>query len=870
MANTVTFKIKIDGSNELKNITFDAKELGEAFDAVQANVKGLKGELVSLSSAIQVMDGLASAVGQIQNIFSGLSAAYSLQESAETRLAQAMRNTMGATDAEIQAIKDLTAAQQRIGIVGDEVQLSAAQELATYLEFSDSLKTIIPVMNDMIAQQLGLGASAESATQIATMLGKVMNGQTEALSRYGYKFDDAQKYILKYGEESERVAVLAEVVEQSVAGMNEAMAQTPSGRMKQTANAIGDIKERLGAAVQEAMPLITILAEITMAATGVLKLATALQTLGNTAVFAKVKSSGLAAAQKIQAMAQRLLAATGYQAAAGTTALKVATAALYATLSLGLTIAIQAVIELLSSLFNRSKEAAAGIEEVNEAQDAFKNAAAGAKAEISGEIVKLEQLIKGKRNTAQAIKDLNNKYGKVFGCHKTAAEWYDVLTKKSAVYAKQIGFEAQAKVLASQIAAKELEKEEKKNRMAELGKKAANPKDYYGTVYYRSDQYKKDAKEWTALKGEVDAINNDLASLNVSFGACTKKMAEAADELGIVADGANDVDHKTRNLSDDLADYRKSIQAAIDKNRVFGNTSDEINVELSAMESGISSLITKYGLENAAIQELIAEYQNLKSARQQAVMADNLNNSISPIKTPAKLTGQAVTRESILPPDNEYRQALLLYNNLKGQLSSSDIPFFDKEKIKAAIKTLNDEWHFDKFEEIIPESGLSKATNSISELSGAMRSLSGIVDETTASWLEWGANLLSVIGQVLPKLATLFTANAAVAQTEGAAAVASIPYVGPVMAVAAIASIAAAVASIPKFANGGIAYGPTLGLFGEYPGAANNPEVVAPLNRLREMIEPSSGFGQVEFKIDGYALKGILKKVNRLDYRNNG
>lgn len=224
MANTVTFKIKIEGENEIKSITIDAEQLGKAFEAVQSNVKGLKSELVSLSSIVQLIDGATSAVGQLQGILSSYSSAYAAGEAAETRLAQAMRNTMGASDEEIQSIKDLAIAQQQLGVVDAGVQLAAAQELATYLEFSDSLKTIIPVLNDMIAQQLGLGASAESATQIATMLGKVMNGQTEALSRYGYKFDEAQKYILQYGDECDRAAILAEVVSDSVGGMNAANA----------------------------------------------------------------------------------------------------------------------------------------------------------------------------------------------------------------------------------------------------------------------------------------------------------------------------------------------------------------------------------------------------------------------------------------------------------------------------------------------------------------------------------------------------------------------------------------------------------------------------------------------------------------------
>lgn len=41
----------------------------------------------------------------------------------------------------------------------------------------------------------------------------------------------------------------------------------------------------------------------------------------------------------------------------------------------------------------------------------------------------------------------------------------------------------------------------------------------------------------------------------------------------------------------------------------------------------------------------------------------------------------------------------------------------------------------------------------------------------------------------------------------------------------------------PKFANGGIVYGPTMGIMGEYAGARSNPEVIAPLSKLREMLD---------------------------------
>jgi TP901 family phage tail tape measure protein len=46
---------------------------------------------------------------------------------------------------------------------------------------------------------------------------------------------------------------------------------------------------------------------------------------------------------------------------------------------------------------------------------------------------------------------------------------------------------------------------------------------------------------------------------------------------------------------------------------------------------------------------------------------------------------------------------------------------------------------------------------------------------------------------------------------------------------------------IPKFADGGIISGPTFGLMGEYPGASTNPEVVAPLSKLKGMLQDAGG-----------------------------
>jgi len=223
------------------------KESQKASNSMKSMSSAISSASAKINSALSMV-GITVSVAALVSATKECVSAYNDQVEAEAKLTQVMRNTMGATDAQIKSIKDLTSAQQALGVIGDEVQLAGAQEMATYLGQTESLQKLIPVMNDMIAQQYGLNATQESAVNIATMMGKVMEGQTGALSRYGYSFTEAQEQILKYGTEAERAATLAEVISESVGGMNAALANTPAGRMQQLSNTLGDIKEQFGQA----------------------------------------------------------------------------------------------------------------------------------------------------------------------------------------------------------------------------------------------------------------------------------------------------------------------------------------------------------------------------------------------------------------------------------------------------------------------------------------------------------------------------------------------------------------------------------------------------------------------------------------------
>lgn len=66
------------------------------------------------------------------------------------------------------------------------------------------------------------------------------------------------------------------------------------------------------------------------------------------------------------------------------------------------------------------------------------------------------------------------------------------------------------------------------------------------------------------------------------------------------------------------------------------------------------------------------------------------------------------------------------------------------------------------------------------------------------------------------------------------------------------------IGGLTPFANGGIVSGPTSALVGEYTGAKTNPEVIAPLSKLQNMMG-----GNVTFTISGDNLVGTLNRANK-------
>lgn len=202
----------------------------------------LKAGLIAGAVAVPIIAGVKKAMG-----------AYEVQNAAETKLTEIYKTRMGVSKKAAQATIDYAGVLQKSGVVGDEVMLSGAQQLATFAKYPKTVNSLLPAMNNLLVQQKGLNGTQQDATQIANLMGKVMQGQTGALKRVGISFTDAEEKVLKYGSEQERAAMLAKVITNNVGNMNKAMAQTPEGKIQQMKNSFGDLAEQIGATLAPAL-----------------------------------------------------------------------------------------------------------------------------------------------------------------------------------------------------------------------------------------------------------------------------------------------------------------------------------------------------------------------------------------------------------------------------------------------------------------------------------------------------------------------------------------------------------------------------------------------------------------------------------------
>lgn len=829
-------KIESEGEGTLKTIEADAQELAEVIDKTSRSSENLNGHLLDLNQGAEAIRNVVDGIGSLADKIGELTGMYAAAEEAQVKLATIMKQRMGATDADVESIKELTEAQKELGVVDDDVANSGAQQMATFLSRKSSLETLIPAMNDLIAQQKGLNATEEDAVSIGNMMGKAMQGSTEVLQRVGISFTEAQAKVLKYGTESERAAMLAEVITANVGHMNRALAQTDAGRAKQLEMTFEDLGKSIGETLSFLDPVIAGLhgvgeavSGIGATAYGVSALVTSMRNLHAANVMCRISALATALAEKAEAAARVILTGSTNAATMSVRAFTVASAALYTLLTVGLIIAIQAVVASISALRAKMREAREEQERLRQEEEDAKRVHEQANRALEEQRTKLMMDIQAlkafrgsKEQEKQVVEQMNSTYGQTMGYYSSVADWYNALVANSKAYCDQLVNEARLRELANK--ASTLQGNINDITRDENGRTRRYSKERgYHTEKQLSggrliDVRVQDKSDWEKAQDRVRGYGRQLSAVKSEMQGIADSSARLSAKLFTGSAERGGDDGKSTPKSGKVTPAPKITYEAVPVMNI-NSLEDTLRAAGLRASGELRGTIDVSGMLKGSMNGKLGKYDELSSE------AGNI---------------QRAMEAGILPLSH----AELLINQVNTGL---------KEIGAKPIKLKVNDSKLTEF-----RAKVSEATQAVGQMGSAFSSLGSSLQMP----------VFNVIGTLAQAVATMVLSfSQALAKSAGGGPWAWISF--GAVGLAQLASMISAVKGMSKFAEGGIAYGPTLGLMGEYANAGRNPEVIAPLDRLRAIIgEGGAGSGSVEFRIKGRNLEGVLQRRNRMLRRN--
>lgn len=861
--STISITFKLDGdSKSFKDLANDAEGLKKVISSTISEAQQLKGNVINFAALATGIDAAQRSFNQLQAGMKDLADAYAVQEVSETKLATVMAQRMGATEAEIQSIKELASAQQELGVIGDEVQLSGAQQIATFLTQKDSLETLLPAMNNLLAQQKGLNATTQDAVTVGNLMGKVMQGQTSALTRVGITFDEAEEKVLKYGTEQEKAAMLAQVIQNNVGDMNAELAKTDSGKQQQLVNALGDMKEELGAMVNGALPFVTIAAQSATALASVSTLVAGIKTLSTT-LYASVKAFAASTIAMVKNKGAMLATAAAQKiVSAATTAWTAVQKVLNLVLTMnpiGLVItAIGALVTALIAAYNNCEGFRAIVDKVWEAIKPLANAI------MNGLAKAFEWLVEKCKEAWEWLKNILGLGGKkvevaVEVSKPKKGPDIDLGAAKDK-YKNYTPTTTQPKSGAVKTDNTPVWKED-----------AANLKEYNDNIKILTDRLQTASAEEAVMLNQQIAMWQEKADAIENAGKAaddnTPLWKEDAATLKEITDNINILNDKLQNATaeeaalinqqiakwEEKADAIKNAGKATDSGPMWKE--DAANLK----EIGDNVQILTDKLQTATVEEAALINQQIKAWNDKA---DAIKNAGKEAEKSSVSTGKALKDG---------------WGGIKNIASSID-------GITESLKGNGNAWQIvvgivdgfiSLYEGIQTVVGIIQLLTGASAAHAATKGTEAIAETTEATTRATAAATNAAASAAIITANKLEAASwKELAASEYMAAHAYIPFAGFGIAMGFTTAMLAAVtaAGIPALADGGVATGPTLALVGEYAGASTgNPEIIAPLDKLRGMLADNYGgfdFGKVEFRIRGRELVAIMNKENNLIKRS--
>lgn len=251
-------------SNRNATVTVNTKANTSGIDKATQSLKtmdsGLKGSLGSLKQFRGALGGLAVVgIGKsILDFADKAESAFKVQWLAEKSINDALYSNMTARgesqkaiDDEVKSYKELASSLQKVGVIGDEVTLSGMGVMTQMGLTAEQVKDMTPLIQDLAVKQYGLNVSSDEYKQTSQAVANMVNMGKLTLQNYGVQVSDVERKQFKAMNQSERYAFVMKKLKNSVAGTNEEMAKTSSGKIIQMNNNIGDATEKIGQLVNQ-------------------------------------------------------------------------------------------------------------------------------------------------------------------------------------------------------------------------------------------------------------------------------------------------------------------------------------------------------------------------------------------------------------------------------------------------------------------------------------------------------------------------------------------------------------------------------------------------------------------------------------------
>lgn len=292
-------------------------------------------------------------------------------------------------------------------------------------------------------------------------------------------------------------------------------------------------------------------------------------------------------------------------------------------------------------------------------------------------------------------------------------------------------------------------------------------------------------------------VVNDIIDLQQRMGVATTQMAPSQQTIGQGADG----------------ELTGGTRRATEETRELYN----IQNELTILQAELTKRTTAKAAADAAAAEqaeALAEAERLKAealaATQRAAAAaetERAGKALGLAPEDLNVGGLLAKLGEGIPDPTPFQAAFMLTDEQIQQADAQVDQQLDNAKAR-----------MDAFKQSVQGFGMSLAG-----------SLQGIFNSLAEGSKSFGQIMGDIIKQLLVKVAALVAAFAALS------------VLFPGAAPKSLGKFLSGGLGIPEFAEGGIVSGPQLLVAGEYPGASTNPEVIAPLSKLQNMIGGAGG-----------------------------